>query len=394
MTITGVRTRGAVDETEPVELIDDEWSHAAPVTPARSRRRWPEAVLVVAVVAVVLGIGATGGDDEGATDMPRRTTTTVGRTTSTTPRPTSTTTTWPASLAGTGPVLGAGAAPTSTALVVAEEGGTVAVLDLDTGDVCRARGGRDSWFPSPQPGVRDELIVMDGNGRSLTIDRDCTLEPANRGDPWSIRAITATTYWTTDDGPVQRLVEHDAEYGRVLRRIDVPGAGNIVADDAWIVVAAAGEMVAIDLHSDRQVALGSGQPLGIGGGQLFAIRCQALACSAIAIDVASARVRVLDLPLPTMWEPASVSLDGRWAQYSVMSELGRVDHVLADLRDGTMRDVGRGGPCSFTAESRWLICVRPSVIEAVSIDTGDIVDLSDLFDRPTNGFATMSVGAS
>ena len=400
-----VRPRQGPDLNEPVELLDDDaWERATPVTPTtRSRGRWPETLLVVAVLAVVLGIGATSGgdDDEDATDMPRRTTTTARRQTSSTrPRPSTTTTTWPARVAGAGSVLGAGTAPTGTALVVAEADGTVAVLDLDTGDLCRAQAGTNPWFPMPQPSNTTDALIVDEQGRSLRIDRGCDVEPGNRGrDPWSFRAATEDTYWTTEDGPITRIVEHATSDGATLRVLEIPYLNGILADDRTMVVAAAGEMVAVDLHADRTTALGSGQPIALGGGRLVALRCADLDCTLVSIDVDTGRARLLAIPMPSPWEAASLSPDGRWLSYSTVStnqtlrNQGVSEHLVANLETGDTLET-RGGPCAFTADARWLLCVRPSVIEAVAIDDGRSVDLSDLFDRPTNGFATMRTGSA
>ena len=402
MTITAVR-RGT-DLDEPVELLDDDgWEHATPVTTAsRTRGRWPEALLVIAVLAVVLGIGATSGDgDEDATDMPRRTTTTVRRSTSSTrPRPTTTTTTWPARVAGAGSVLGADAGPTGTALVVAEEDGTVAVLDLDTGDLCRAQAGRNPWFPMPQPSTTDEALVVDEGGRSLRIDAACDVEPGNRGrDPWSFRVATEDTYWITEDGPITRIIERSTADDSTLRVFEIPYFNGMFADDRTMVVVAAGDMVAVDLYEDRTFPLGAGQPIALGGGRLVALRCVELDCAVVSIDVETGRARPLAIPMPSPWETASLSPDGRWLSYSAAStsqtlqNQGVSEPVVANLDTGETVET-RGGPCAFTGDSRWLLCVRPSVIEAVAIDDGRSIDLSDLFDRPTNGFATMRTGAA
>jgi hypothetical protein len=400
----GVRRRRGPDLDEPVELLDDGWERATPVTTStRSRGRWPEALLVVAVLAVVLGIGATSGgdDDEDATDMPRRTTTTARRQTSSTrPRPSTTTTTWPARVAGTGPVLGAGTAPTGTALVVAEADGTVAVLDLDTGDLCRAQAGRNPWFPMPQPSTTDEALVVDEGGRSLRIDASCDVEPGNRGrDPWSFRAATEDTYWITEDGPITRIVEHSTADDSTLRVIEIPYFNGMFADDRTMVVTAAGEMVAVDLYEDRTVPLGSGQPIALGGGRLVALRCADLDCAVVLIDVETGRTRPLAIAMPSPWETASLSPDGRWLSYNAAStsqtlqNQGVTEPVVANLDTGETVET-RGGPCTFTADSRWLLCVRPSVIEAVRIEDGLAIDLSKTFDRPTNGFATMRTGSA
>jgi len=383
--------RRGPDLDEPVDLIDDGWAGATEVTRTKERRRWPEALLVVAALAVVVGIGAAGGGDgDDETDMPRTTSTTVRRTTtSTTPRPTTTTTTWPLRVAGTGSVLGPDAAPTGTALVVAEER-SVVVLDLDSGDLCRTDGrAGGSWFP-PYQGTAPEVELHDNGGRSLVIDRDCDLRPANLDFDGSwVVARTETATWVMEDGPAQQLVEHTPDGGE-RRRIDVPAFSGSVVDRDWLVIALAGEMVAIDLHGGPDFGLGSGFPLGVGGGRLVATRCERLDCSMVMIDIATGRARTLDLPRPVQWEPAVLSPDARWLTFAVAEEDGNARPVLADLETGRVTDT-RGGPCQFTTDSRWLLCVRPSVVEAVDLASGRIVDLTDRFRRPTNGFAVMRV---
>jgi hypothetical protein len=393
-----VRSRRRNEDGESVEILadDDGWAGAAQVTRATPRRRWPELALVLAALAVVVALGASGDDAEDATDMPRSTSTTVRRTTTTTrPRVRSTTTTWPLQVSGIGPVLGTDASPTGTALVIVEAG-TLAVLDLDTGDLCRAdaNGTGPWWIPTPGTHATD-VEVHDDQGRSVLIDRRCGLRPSNgrATDGGWVLARTESGFWTMSDGPVPTLVEHDTD-GSTLRRIPVPAYSGMTSDGDWLVVAVAGELVAIDLDEDRRIGLGSGWPLATGGGRVLALRCAELDCALTSIDIESGRSRRLALPLPTQWEAASLSPDGRWLAYSTASDevtlqdQGLVEPVVADLETMTTIDVS-GGPCSFTVDSLWLVCVRPSVITAQHLYEDRTVDLSDLFDRPTNGFAVL-----
>ncbi|HYD10984.1 MAG TPA: hypothetical protein VEA78_12860 [Acidimicrobiales bacterium] len=388
MTITVVRRHA--DPDEPVELLDDDrWDDAIPVTRTPRRRRWPEALLAVAVLAVVVMIGAAGSDGEDdATDMPTTSTTERRRTTTTRPR--TTTTTWPTAVVGSGPVLGADAGGTGTAIVVHEQDGTIAVLDLDTGDLCRTEDTRGSYLPWQQTPLQHAASMQSRSGQALLVDSSCRASRTfTDGTGWVIAASPAST-WVMQDGATTRLVERSSADGAVLREHVLPSYGSTVAGDRALVVTIAGEMVAFEQGSDRVIELGSGQPLALAGGRLIAIRCAGLACGIVAIDLDSRQARPLALPLPAAWEPAALSPDGRWFFFSAPDgDLGRQPR-LADLETGRITEV-RGGPCSFTADSTWLLCLRPSVAEAVRLADGQLVDLSDHFDG-IQGFATLRTG--
>lgn len=268
--------------------------------------------------------------------------------------------------------------------MIIENRGRVASLDLDTGDLCRF-DANGTWLTWPMPsGPR---AMLQGDDGPTLVDASCAITSVD----WSgwIAATTASSVWTMNDGPTSLLQEWSLDGTPTGRELRVPAnATTIVGDGEWIVVGAAGEMTAV--RGDERRSLGVGFPLAAGGGRVVVVRCPALECSVAIVDIRTGRSQAIDIEAPLSWEPPVMSPDGRWLHFS--TAVGRtgqqIESRLVDLETLAERPFP-GGLVAFTADSRWLVSARSSVVEARSLLDDRVVDLTEMFDGPVQGLVAI-----
>lgn len=341
------------------------------------RRRRPELLLVVLAIAVVLALIAIDGGDGGSVAAPptstttERRTTTTRRTTSTrVPRPT-TTTSWPQLIAGTGPLL---PATTGTAVALVELGGTIVILDLDTGDRCRTAVDRDgAWLPWSQAMRRD--VIVQTNRELVVVDRQCALRELGfgTGDSW-VTAAGSETVWLGGGDTDQHFVEHSiVDEQPTGREITLPGNTSVyvVVLDDRAVFSVSGEMTLVE-PDDRRRSIGTGTPLAGAGDVLLYLTCPELRCTLIALDVDRGRRTTIDAT-PSGWETPALSPDGRWARVSV-DRSGLARPALLDLGTGAVRELSTRLQLSvFSADGRWLLAVEGDHLLAAAVDDPDAI---------------------
>lgn len=299
-------------------LLDDDGHDLPPtieIRPGRGfRKEW---LLIVAAVAVVVGVGLVGdgGQSEPAASPATTTSavpTTVHRRFTATVRrfPPTTTTTLAA-----GPVA---PFPTGTAIAYMGSGGSVNVLDLDTGLRCSIDAPPSDVgvsFFGPSSTTTGPALIPTGRGLTL-VDAGCASQTFELSRSSYPLAIGDERFWTTDQdgsrgtGP---LVEHDLRTGKATgRTVDAsPYVGPAVSSGDRLVVGMAGQMTEVtgrgNLHD-----LGPGIPVALHGTSLASVRCEQLRCRLYVTDLDSAATKVVS-PIwlaVVPWGPGTFSPDG------------------------------------------------------------------------------------
>lgn len=356
---------------------------------AGNRRR--DLGLLLAVVALVAGIGflGDGGDQEELAEADATTTTTPRRTTSTPRRPTTTTTlpTEPlvTSVEGTGPVV---PGTTTGSAIVSTDGDELVVLDLDTGRQCRVEvpGARSDglWVGR---GLGDRANV-NGNRGSLTVTSRCELSgpqqagvaellPSERpGHAWEMRHL--------DHGV--RLVERADDGTPSGREVDIPvWSGGIHPVRGGFVTDVFGSVAFVDAATGEARELTNGVTLAAAGDALAVMDCQAFDCPVVVLDLDGREVFRRTASRPAFgWQGGAISPDGRWLAYLTAGEAGVPTTALVDLATGAERDLGRsdgGSPVAFTATSSHVAVRTTRGFQLVPVGGGEPVDLDALTPR-------------
>ena len=394
-----------IDDVEVVLLDDD--APTSRTVELRPRRRWRELALVVAAIAAVVGVGLVG-DDEGedaaasptTSSTERRSTSTTRARPSTTRRAAlvqpsttrrqTTTTTWPQHEAGTGPILPGGPSGTTVGLVTGN--GLVTMVDLDTGDRCTLKVGRDGAWMAGLPPVGGLLLVQSSDVL-LGVDRGCAATELdidlNTGYP-----VTATSerFWIATGEYGQHLVEHRLPGGEATgREVDLPrytGASSFILGDD-LVIGANGRMTLLDPDTDERRDLGPGNPLATRGSVVAYADCPELRCGLAVLDVSTGERRVIPGVEPVSWDPSTFSADGRLLRVPVPGSGDEPSSAVIDLQTDEVwvLDESVQGP-QITPDDRWLVAMHRGEVVAFRIGSDERVALPDGF-RDVQGFALL-----
>lgn len=358
------------------------------VGPGRSTKR-RDVGLLVAVVALVAGVGFLGDDGGGhggaEQDAEAITSTTRRRTTATPSRRPSTTTTLPTEpvvtfTEGTGPV--AGGAPTGSA-IVSTQGDEIVVVDLDTGRSCEIEvpGARSGalWVGR---GSGDRANVNSNRG-ALTVTSACAVQelggsevtevlPSDRpGHVWKMRHLGQGLELVeeADDGtPSGRQVHLPAWTGTIH-----PVAGGFVTDVFGSVT-----LVPTDGGAAREIA--KGFSIAAGRDRVAVVECRAFDCDVAIVGIDGRELLRRESARPAVgWQTGALSPDGRWLAYLTLEDEPVPQAVLVDLRAGEERELGPndGSPIAFTATSSHVALRTPLGLVVVPVDGGDPVAVDD-----------------
>lgn len=376
--------RPADEELLPLEVDgDDARPDGQLVELGRPRRRWRDAAVVLAVVALVAGFGLLGDgdeddeDDEAVAEAEPTTSSSVVRRRPTPTRPRVTTTTMPPGVPtvepGTGPLLGEA---TGSAVAFSHGDGGVTVIDLDTGSRCRVTvPGREAGWLNRSAGA---LAIVQGE-RTHAVDADCTVTPL---PGWRGGEVFPTDvlgrYWAVEWRPDGMfLSEVDAEGVKLGPGIASPQASGMIRKvDGGIVVDVFGSVtfVAEGTHDDRHLA--HGMTLAARGDRVAISECEGLSCDVVVRDLGGRAVaRVAGLRPVGAWEGGALSHDGRRLAVLVGEDGATIPSlVVIDLESGRRHEVLRseGGPIAFTATGRHIVIARPNAgLVAAPVEGGD-----------------------
>jgi hypothetical protein len=367
------------DDELAVELVDE----PAPRPP----RRWPQAALLLAAVAVVVGVGMfDDGSDETSLPTTTTTTSTIERTT-TTRRVHRVTTTEvvPHTEPGDGPLLPDAA---GTHVVLVRDAGRVDVVDLATGSTCvTTTGDRETWMPNGGTASAGAVALQTSSGL-VTVDAGCAVAgplPVPWSDAYPSGRTDDAIWMMTDDGTTLTGIGLD---GAPRQTIDLPPNGG-----AWIsgagqrlVVAAAGSITLVDPATGSRRDLGTGTPVAATADAIAVLRCPRLTCALSLVDLDTGRRRLLAAGVLGSTNMGALSADGR--HLAVTTNPGPSPHsYVVDLRTNETTEVDADMVIGFTSGSRWLLAQSGSDIVAFRPDGSDRQVLMDAIG--TNGVSIL-----
>lgn len=373
------RRRPADEELLPLEIDGDDAppdGDLVEVGPPAGRRRWRDAAVLLAAVALVAGIGLTGDGGTETADADPTTSTTRRRRPPRAPRtPRITTTTVPVGIPravpGTGPVLDG---PTGSAVAFAGHDSEVTVLDLDSGGRCEVGLGRGTGAWVQRTDGIEALVHADG---PMAVAADCSLRPLPAREAQEIFPTgDPDRYWSVEWGPGgMRLVEVDGEGTPVAEAIPLPGSnGAVRLVDGGVVVDVFGSATFIDRRSHTDRHLGHGTAIAAARDRIVLVECEGLRCDVVVRDLRGRELARVEHLQPTPgWEAAALSPDDRLLAVLVTQATELPWVTVVDLATGARHALVRthGGPIAFTADGRYVVTTTGAGVVAAPVAGGE-----------------------